>query len=212
MADLDPETAYKGYLERAFAATNRRDFDLATLEFMAGFRNKHTQFDDQWLRRRFGESLGFVASQVDGKWLITRTEVTSVRKGDIIRMIEGMAVEAFVRDQEKFISASSERSARSLVFDRPYLFPEVFTLELEDGRKVTIRRGAVKKDAPGRTRTQAAPRELRRRVTDREPDGATRDRERFGLVDDDVRDFVVLELGDDLGADAAVPADDEVVA
>src|SRR5436190_3246724 len=98
VADLDPETAYKGYLERAFAATNRRDFDLATLEFMAGFRNKHTQFDDQWLRRRFGESLGFVASQVDGKWLITRTEVTSVRKGDIIRMIEGMAVEAFVRD------------------------------------------------------------------------------------------------------------------
>ena len=154
--DLDLETAYRAYLERAFAAPGRREFDLATLEFVAGFRNKHTQFDDQWLRRRFGQSPGFEAAQVDGKWVITRTDVPDLKKGDAIRMIDGIAVEAFVGDRQKFVSASSERSARSLVFDRPYLFPEVFTLELEDGRKVTIRRGAAKKDAPRESRAPAS--------------------------------------------------------
>ncbi len=43
--------------------------------------------------------------------------------------------------------------------------------------------GAVEEDAPRRPRAQAAPRELRGRVADREADRARRDEQRFGLVD-----------------------------
>src|SRR6266404_5615648 len=64
--DLDLESEYKKYLEKAFSAKGRREFDLATMEFVAQFKNKHTQFDDQWLRQKYGQSLGFVVSLVDG--------------------------------------------------------------------------------------------------------------------------------------------------
>jgi carboxyl-terminal processing protease len=152
---LDLEAAYKTYLERVLAATVRRDFALATLEFIAGFRNKHTQFDDQWLRRKHGQSLGFGVSQADGKWVVASTDNGSLRKGDVIRSIDGIDIEIFVRDKEKFISASSERAARSLVFERPYLFPETFTLGLEDGRQIAIQRGVPKKAASHESRSSA---------------------------------------------------------
>ncbi len=141
---FDLEAAYKTYLGRALEAKGRRDFDFATLEFIAGLRNKHTQFDDQWLRERFGQSLGFGASEAEGKWVITWANQKDLKKGDVIRSVDETPVEEFVRDNRRFINASSERSARSLVFDRAYLFPESFTLGLDDGRRIRIQRGNVK--------------------------------------------------------------------
>src|SRR5262249_18841474 len=64
--DLDLDAAYKAYLDRGLGAKDRREFDLATLEFIAQLRNKHTQFDDQWLRQRYGQPLGFGALPVEG--------------------------------------------------------------------------------------------------------------------------------------------------
>jgi len=144
VAGLDLDAAYKAYLDKALGAKGRREFDLVTLEFVALLRNKHTQFDDQWLHRRYGQPLGFSAAPVDGKWVITWTSDSRMKKGGVIRAIDGTDVEAFVRDKQRYINASSERGARSLVFDRPYLFPRSFTLELEDGRRITIER----RDAP----------------------------------------------------------------
>jgi carboxyl-terminal processing protease len=141
---FDLEAAYKRYLERAFEAKGRREFDFTTLEFIASLRNKHTQFDDQWLRERFGQSLGFSASAVEGKWVVTSADHSGLKKGDVIRSVDGTPVGEFVRDKQRFINASSERSAQSLVFDRAYLFPESFALGLDDGRTIMIQRGTVK--------------------------------------------------------------------
>ena len=140
IADLDFDAAYKLYLDYAMSAKDRREFDLATLEFVAKLRNKHTQFDDQWLRRKYGQPLGFRVLPVEGKWTIISAQNKELRKGDVVRAIDGMEIETFVSDKQRYINASSERSARSLVFDRAYLFPSRFTLELEDGRKISIER------------------------------------------------------------------------
>src|SRR5262249_44927243 len=141
IADLDLDSTYKAYLDKALAAEDRRGFDLATLEFIARLRNKHTQFDDKWLRRNYGQPLGFWVAPVEGKWAITWTGDDRLKKGDVVRAIDGVEIEAFIRDKQRFIAASSERIARSVVFDRTYLFPRGFALELEDGRKVVIERG-----------------------------------------------------------------------
>src|SRR5262245_1491984 len=123
IAGLDLDAAYKAYLERALAAKGRREFDLATLEFVAQLRNKHTQFDDQWLRRNHGQPLGFRVIPVEGKWAVVSARDARLKKGDVVRAIDGIDVEAFVRDKQRYINASSERGARNLVFDRAYLFP-----------------------------------------------------------------------------------------
>lgn len=149
--ELDFESVYKTYLERALAAKGRRDFDFATLKFIATLRNKHTQFDDQWLRQRFGQPLGFNALPIQGKWVVTSADCTNLSKGDIIRSIDDTPIESFVREKQKLINASSERSAQSLVFDRSYLFPETFAVELDSGKKIAIHRGtsrSVVRDSP----------------------------------------------------------------
>lgn len=58
IVELDLDAAYKAYLERALGAKGRREFDPATLEFVAQLRNKHTQFNDHWLNRKHGQPLG----------------------------------------------------------------------------------------------------------------------------------------------------------
>jgi carboxyl-terminal processing protease len=155
VAGLDLDATYKAYLAKALGAKGRREFDLATLEFVALLRNKHTQFDDQWLRRRYGQPLGFSAAPVEGKWVITSTGDSRMKNGSVIQAVDGTEVEAYVRDKQRYISASSERGARSLVFDRPYLFPQSFTLELEGGDLISIeRRDAPRisaRDGPSRT-------------------------------------------------------------
>ena len=40
------ERAYRAYTERARRTKSRKEFDLATLEFIATLRNGHTQFSD----------------------------------------------------------------------------------------------------------------------------------------------------------------------
>jgi carboxyl-terminal processing protease len=155
-ANLDIDAAYKAYLGKALGAKGRREFDLATLEFIAGLRNKHTQFNDQWLNQKHGQPLGFGVLPLEGKWAISWTSDKRLKTGDIVRAIDGVAIEAFVQDKQRYIAASSRRSARSLVFDRAYLFPQRFSLEMEDGRKVTLERGAPGKVPAPEARMPAA--------------------------------------------------------
>ena len=156
IADLDFEGAYKSYLDKAMGAKDRREFDLATLEFVAKLRNKHTQFDDQWLRQKYGQPMGFWVLPLEGKWVVISARDNELRKGDVVRAIDGVDIEAFVRDKERYVNASSERSAQSLVFDRTFLFPSNFTIDLEDGRKISIERSEAPKSAVRDARAPAS--------------------------------------------------------
>jgi carboxyl-terminal processing protease len=156
VSDLDFEAAYKTYLNQALEAKGRRGFDLATLQFIAQLRNKHTQFQDQWLQRSYGQPFGFGVGRVEGKWAITWTRDPRLTKGNVVRAIDGMDIQAFIQDKQRYVAASSERSAQSLVFDRPYLFPQRFTLELDGDRRVSIDRDATNKPPAQEARRPAA--------------------------------------------------------
>src|SRR5262249_3675246 len=43
------ESAYRRYTKELVSAADRREFDLATMRFVAALKNGHTQFRDQWL-------------------------------------------------------------------------------------------------------------------------------------------------------------------
>ena len=49
LPELDLDIAYRNYLEKALASDDRRQFDLATMEFVARLHNGHTLFSDSWL-------------------------------------------------------------------------------------------------------------------------------------------------------------------
>ncbi|HEV2736435.1 MAG TPA: hypothetical protein VGV85_16435, partial [Longimicrobiaceae bacterium] len=71
--ELDYPAAFRAYRERAAATADRREFDLATLEFVASLRNGHTEFNDRWLWERHGAPTGFLLSWLDGRWIVSQS-------------------------------------------------------------------------------------------------------------------------------------------
>ncbi len=134
--DLDKE--FQSYLDQVIANDDRRAFDLASMELFAKLKNGHSGFGDAWLRLTDGQRLGFYAYPIDGQWVVTQSSNRGLKPGDVIARIDEESFESFFRARRKYISASDERWARRAFFEYPYLFPKSFTLELGDGRKVSI--------------------------------------------------------------------------
>jgi carboxyl-terminal processing protease len=141
---IEFDIAYRTYLEKALAADSRRQFDLATMEFVARLQNGHTFFWDTWLDKGNGQSLGFYARPLDGKWVVQSSFLENLKPGDIISNLDDTAIEAFFLQQRRYVSASSTAAQRRNFFLFPYLFPEQFTLTLGNGRQVAVNRAIPK--------------------------------------------------------------------
>ncbi len=141
--DLDFDKEYRAYLDQILGSGDRRAFDLASIGLVARLRNGHSGFADSWLRETFGQPVGFAARPIDGRWLVTASEVAGLQRGDVLAKIDAESFDAFARSQEAYVSASDERWRHRALFESPFLFPPSFTLELADGRRLSIvRRGA----------------------------------------------------------------------
>lgn len=130
------------------ASDDRRSFDLASMALVATLHDGHTWFYDQWLRKQYGEPVGFVAWPIGGRWVVMSSEIGPLRAGDVIEAIDGTPTQQYFERSRKYISASSDRDAGVSFFDTPVLFPERFTLTLDGNRHVTIDRAHDKKEEP----------------------------------------------------------------
>jgi len=137
--DLDLEAAYKQYLAQALATDGRREFDLATLEFVAKLHNGHTQFWDPWFADQARPKL-FGARYLDGRWVATWSDHPGIKTGDVIAAIDRQPIEQFYEEHGKYFPGSSESQVRSRLFDWGFFFPRKFTVTLQDGREVQIER------------------------------------------------------------------------
>jgi carboxyl-terminal processing protease len=144
------EASFGTYVHRIVSNDDRRQFDLATIEFVAQLRSGHTFFWDTWLEKDNSQPLGFYAKTLEGKWVVQATFLNTLKLGDVLSKIDNVTVEAFFLQQRRYISASSTAAQRQNLFLLPYLFPEQFTLTLENGTQVAINRAALKKP-PDRT-------------------------------------------------------------
>ncbi len=151
LPELDLDIAYRNYLEKALATDDRREFDMVTMEFVARLRNGHTVLWDAWLTKNYGQPMGFYARPLDGKWVVQSSVIPNIKAGDVLSKIDGIETEIFFRQQQKFISGSNEAAQSHNLFFLPYLFPERFTLTLEDRRSVVVDRAANKPSAEGKT-------------------------------------------------------------
>lgn len=155
--DLDVDAAYRAYLDKAIASDSRKDFSLASMQFLASLHNGHTVFMDRQLVQQSG-ALPFVAKCISGQWVVTESPSADLKAGDVIEKIDGRPFEHFYLDLRPYISASSEAGARNVLFSHmedfaPFapLFPEKFELTLSGDRKVVIDRHVLRKAAPATT-------------------------------------------------------------
>jgi len=137
--DLDLDRSFRDYLDRAMGAPDRRAFDLASMEFMAGLHNGHSGFADDWLDREYGQALGFKLESLPEGWVVTESGVKELEPGDIVSQIDGRPFEAFYREQVRYIAGSSDRSRREAL-NWTVLWPEQFDLMLANGKRVRIER------------------------------------------------------------------------
>ncbi len=149
--DFDLDAAYRSYLKEALAAKGRYEFDLASQAFVAELHNGHSEFFDRWLVTNYGGSMGFRAMYIEGKWIVTHSDLAALKPGDVIANIGSEPAEALFQKQKRYLNASNERWARSIFFNRRYLFPQTFELTLEGGRKVAIDRKPKPKQAELKT-------------------------------------------------------------
>jgi carboxyl-terminal processing protease len=91
--DLNAE--YAAYLDKVLATDDRKTFDLATMAFMAKLQNGHSGFRDPWLQNTYGQQLHFYALPVDGKWVITQSELPELKVGAVITALNGEPFESF---------------------------------------------------------------------------------------------------------------------
>jgi len=137
VARKDVEAAYRRYVDDLAGASSRREFDLATMCFVAQLKNGHTQFFDSAMD---GRPLKFRLLEVEKQWVVLGSQDSQLPRGAVVRSLNGIPVEDFVREQARYVAASNDRMARTHVFSTPGLFPEKISLTLADGKAVVIDR------------------------------------------------------------------------
>lgn len=136
---FDLDKAYQAYLGEIADVTKRRDFDLATVAFVAQLRNGHTNFWDRWLFQN-NPPPGFYLVLEQGQWVVRLSGRAGLEPGDVVVRIDGKATGDFVAERMKYITGSSELARRGGVFVFSPAWPAKFVVELAGGRRVEIDR------------------------------------------------------------------------
>ena len=136
--DLDFDDWYQKYLAKAMSANNRKEFSLASMEFLARLRNGHTVFGDSRLQEEDRKPIGFGLERLQGKWIVTSSHLENLNLGEEVNGIDDETMDAFFDRQQRFVYGSSERTRERRLFNMGYLFPEVFTLVLKSGVRFPI--------------------------------------------------------------------------
>jgi carboxyl-terminal processing protease len=139
--DLDLDAAFRDYAAQIAATSDRRAFDLATMEFLAKLRNGHTGFFDQRLRETDAGPLGFTLTRIEGTWVVRESRLDGLEPGDAVRTINRRPVSGLLADLLPYVSASSEAAAVRRVWYQTWLWPRRLRLGLAEGRLVEVLRG-----------------------------------------------------------------------
>jgi len=139
---LDLDAAFGTYLAAAMNATDRLDYDLQTMAFLAKFNNGLTRFSDQWLLDAY-PALPFSVRRVAEDWVVTKSNVDALKPGDVIAQVDGTPTEAFYQAHARYLSGTQDEVKRNQLFSTPVLFPSPLSLGLAGGQTVAIEPGGA---------------------------------------------------------------------
>lgn len=136
-AFIQPEeldNTFKLYLQKVLSADTRIEFSKIMYELFGLLNNGHTSFRDATLANSNPE-LGFSMAWIDGRWIVTESQIQSLHAGDEMIQINNISVEEMYREMEKYIRCGSERSTRMAFGSgwwRVFSFPLKYDLTWED--------------------------------------------------------------------------------
>ena len=130
----------RNLITQCLASETRSDFYFLCQSFMASFHNGHTEFHDRCLFETLGAPIGFHAAPVDGQWVVTESRIDGLSRGDVILRIDDQPVALFFDARKDLISASTKHYAEHTLFFSPLLFPQDFTVTLDDGEVINVQR------------------------------------------------------------------------
>ncbi|MCK4428285.1 MAG: hypothetical protein KAW16_07375 [candidate division Zixibacteria bacterium] len=134
-ATIKPEqldSVYKDFLNRAIATEDRKDFAFLMKEFIALLNNSHCWYSDNVVDQG-QKPLGYSWINIDGQWVVTKSFIQGLEKGDVITKIDGKPVNDYYHELSKYIAASSERLHREAFSSLLNLFiPDKYSLEFKN--------------------------------------------------------------------------------
>ena len=139
---LDLDAEYATYATAIAKTNDRREFDRASMAFVASLGNGHSWYGDWWLRRQDGQSLGFYAHPVGDQWVVTESVNPQIAIGDVVEAIDSIPIRALYERYRALMFASDDRWRERSLFEHPYLFPKSFALHLAGGKTVAVTRSA----------------------------------------------------------------------
>jgi hypothetical protein len=101
---------YAEYLRTILHSDDRREFDLASMEFVARLHDGHSWFYDNWLDQTTAQPNGFIAYPLTGKWTVVRSNLDSVKVGDVITAIDAISPPSII----PFLMAHNLKALASL--------------------------------------------------------------------------------------------------
>ena len=116
LPDFAFEEEFDRWIETIAAIEDRREFSLATMRFMALFRNGHTVFNDRWLWRAAGQPTGFTTKKMQEDWVVTSTAVPDLERGDRLLAIDREPMAVWAERLAPFVSASTAWSRDEAIF------------------------------------------------------------------------------------------------
>lgn len=142
-SEYNIDKIYEKFLERVIKEEDRFKFGLLMMEFLAGLKNGLTRYYDPLICKNYNCDLGFKIVSYDGKWIVKNSRIKELIDFDVVSEINGKKLDDFFNEKSKYISASSEREAKTRFSDYGILFPLKFSLKLEGGRIIFIDRTII---------------------------------------------------------------------
>jgi len=143
VSNLDIDEIFKEYISKIIKVSDRFEFGLLMMEFLAKFNNGNCKYYDDFIMDELGCDLGFKLSFYDGKWLSRLSQVEGLQNYEIITEIDGEDLESFFQRNNKYICSFNDREAKTKFSSYSFLFPLKFTLTLLSGKQINVDRGAL---------------------------------------------------------------------
>lgn len=122
---------FRQLLAEAVAAADDRQFCLLIMEFMAKLNNGHTGFFPR--ADLYGQPLGVHAVPFAGEWIVVRSTLEGVVRGDRIEHVEGRTPDDWYEELGKYIAVGNPESKRRQLFRTLALvLGDSYTLTFED--------------------------------------------------------------------------------
>ena len=85
LSQTEFDAGYSAYLREILRTSDRREFDLASMAFVAELHDGHSWFYDTWLDTHSGQPTGFLAFPLaGGQWTVVRSSLDQLKVGDVI--------------------------------------------------------------------------------------------------------------------------------